>query len=219
MQLRSEAGFPSIRLRIRQSCQIVETLATGRQSAKVRTIAYSYDILDREGRELLAYHWHPRTVGPLFSHLHISSRIGTLPVGRNVRPVALGEMHLPTSHVPFGAVVRLLITEFQIAPRRGDWEATLTAGEATLATKQSPSQRPAIAVSPILQVAAGTSHSMPRAALPPTRRGPPRHTHQSSVGAVRADRVGRFGTTVRPREHDIAPRLHESGRGATELTG
>ncbi len=125
-------------LALRHVCQIVEADNTGRGRWSVETIAYWYHILDREGRELLAYHWHPRTVGPVFPHLHISSRIGTLPIGRNVPPVALGEMHLPTSHLPFAAVVRLLIGEFQIAPKRGDWDAALAAGEAAFAIEPAP---------------------------------------------------------------------------------
>ncbi len=124
-------------LRLTHSYRVVADSSVDRLW-RVETVAYWYQILDREARELLAYHWHLQTVGPAFPHLHISGRIGTLPVGRNVPPVALGEMHLPTSHVPFAAVARLLVTELRIAPMRRDWQATLAAGEAAFAREQAP---------------------------------------------------------------------------------
>lgn len=88
----------------------------------VRNVAFSYEVLDRAGQELVVYHWHPIFKGPEFPHLHLSSRIGDLPLDGDGAVVALGDMHLPTGFVPFAAVVRLLIAEFGAAPRRDDWE-------------------------------------------------------------------------------------------------
>ena len=96
---------------------------------EVRILAYYYQILDVQEREILAYHWHPAGASSVtHPHLHLSNRIPALDLGHNVPPVSLAEMHLPTGHVTFADVVRLLITEFGVEPRRDDWEATLREG-------------------------------------------------------------------------------------------
>jgi len=89
-----------------------------------------YRILDPSGHELLAFHWHPGAAGPAFPHLHLSSRIGDLPIGGNEPPVALGSMHIPTGPVLLAAVARVLIAEFDIAPRRADWAEAIAVAEA-----------------------------------------------------------------------------------------
>lgn len=86
-----------------------------------RAVGYRYRVLDLEGRELVAYHWHPEGVSPVtYPHLHLSSRLAPIPVGRGGEPVALGEVHLPTGFVAFADVVRLLIVAFGVQPRRTD---------------------------------------------------------------------------------------------------
>lgn len=89
-----------------------------------RTVGYRYQVLDPQGQELLAYHWHPTGVSPVtYPHLHLSSRVRPIEVGQDADPVALGEMHLPTGFVAFADVVRLLIAEFGAQPRQTDWAA------------------------------------------------------------------------------------------------
>ena len=96
-----------------------------------RSAGYVYAVVDRDERELVAYHWHPEATGPDFPHLHLSGRLPELELGGGFRPVALGDMHLPTGWMPFAAIVRLLILEFEIAPRRSNWRDELDASEAT----------------------------------------------------------------------------------------
>lgn len=102
--------------------------AGDRRRFEARTTYYAYEILEHGGREIVAFHWHEqgksRVVAP---HLHISSRMPTIDLGPRFDPVVLAEMHLPTGLVRLADVVRLLIEEFGVAPRRADWEAVLHA--------------------------------------------------------------------------------------------
>ena len=55
-------------------------------------------------------------------------------------PGDLDGLHLPTGRVSLEAVIRMLITEFAIAPRRADWRRTLDRTEA--AFREEVTQRP-----------------------------------------------------------------------------
>lgn len=96
---------------------------------EVQTTRYRYEVQDRLGREIVAYHWHPVSQSPVtYPHLHLSGRLPPLDVGPRDDPIALGKIHLPTGGlVTLTDVVRLLITEFGVAPRRPDWAAVLEA--------------------------------------------------------------------------------------------
>jgi hypothetical protein len=78
---------------------------------------WRYRIDRADGRELFAYHWHP--VGRSHEtrpHLHISGRTD---------PAELGDAHFPTGPITLADVVRLLIADFQVRPRRADWSRIL----------------------------------------------------------------------------------------------
>ena len=82
---------------------------------KVTTEAYYHALEDGNGKEIIAYHWHPNQ-GSAFSfpHLHIESGIGA----------NLGEIHkyhIPTGRVAFEDVLRLAVMEFGVEPCRPDW--------------------------------------------------------------------------------------------------
>lgn len=105
--------------------RVVE-VSGGRRSYQVQPAGYRYRLLDTEERELLAYHWHP--VGPssvTYPHLHLSGRLHPLELGGEDGPIAFGEIHLPTGFVTLADVVRLLIAELAVVPRRSDWPAVL----------------------------------------------------------------------------------------------
>src|SRR5206468_2507992 len=92
---------------------------------ETRVAGYWYEIAGADGRELIAFHWHPVGASPItFPHLHLSSRIGSIAIDGDNK-VALGEMHIPTGPVEMGDVARLLIAEFGAQPRRLDWAAVL----------------------------------------------------------------------------------------------
>ncbi len=83
---------------------------------KVSTKAYRYRIDTPDAGELLMWHWHPGTPPP-YPHVHVR------------RDGRLAGVHIPTGRVSMEAVLRCLITEFRVDPRRGDWEQVLATGE------------------------------------------------------------------------------------------
>ena len=69
---------------------------------------------------LAAWHWHPMSnlsedASP-WPHLHAYGARDTL---------TLHKLHLPTGRVSLEAVVRFLIEDLDVAPRRTDWRAVL----------------------------------------------------------------------------------------------
>ena len=96
------------------------------ENHQVVPVYYAYEILDREERELVAYHWHPAGISPVTDpHVHLSGRLAPLDLGPGDAPIAFGEMHLLTGLVTFADVVRLAIAEFAVQPRRSDWDTIL----------------------------------------------------------------------------------------------
>jgi hypothetical protein len=88
----------------------------------VETLGYEYALLDREGREIVAYHWHPMT-GPSTMkapHLHLGP---AAVVGHKM----LARAHLPTGVVALQDILVLAISELGVKPRRRDWARILRA--------------------------------------------------------------------------------------------
>ncbi len=96
---------------------------------------YQYRILDYDQRELLVYHWQPgqRFAGPDHPHMHVSASINARIDAVTRRGIALDKRHLVTGRVSLPAMVRMLITEFEIAPLRRDWRAILDRTETAVA--------------------------------------------------------------------------------------
>ncbi|MEX0782662.1 MAG: hypothetical protein WD557_08430 [Dehalococcoidia bacterium] len=79
---------------------------------------YRYRLLVNDS-ELLVYHWNPGgPEGRTYPHLHLG---GGAEVGNRV----LTRAHIPTGEVGLPDVVRLLIEELSVRPRRADWRAVL----------------------------------------------------------------------------------------------
>jgi len=93
----------------------------------VQVAGYRYAVLDRQDREIIEFHWHPAGSSPItYPHLHLSGRLAPLDLGPGIEPIRLGEIHLPTAGmITLADVVRLLITELGVGPRRADWERVL----------------------------------------------------------------------------------------------
>jgi hypothetical protein len=92
----------------------------------VRLVSYEYRLLDPNQREIIAFHWHPTGLSNVSDpHLHLSSRLNPIEMGRNQEPLDLAGMHIPTGFVTLEDVVRLLITEFGVTPHRDDWDDLL----------------------------------------------------------------------------------------------
>ncbi len=131
--LRGPAGPSGLLFAVRHQDRIVETVPAALQPAwRVTTTAYAYRLLDRDERELLVFHWQPGPdfAGPDYPHLHVSaSRIARV-TATEERPLPLDKRHIPTGRVFLAAVVRMLITEFEIKPIVADWARRLAPTEA-----------------------------------------------------------------------------------------
>jgi hypothetical protein len=113
--LRSPVGL-GLRVRLRGRVGPVED-DPGRW--QVRIVAYQYALLDREGREYLAYHWHPEGSSHVAEpHLHLGP-------AAQVGVPALAAAHLPTGPVALTALVHLAIDGLGARPLRADWPVVL----------------------------------------------------------------------------------------------
>lgn len=105
-------------------------------------MSYESRLLDREEREILAFHWHPVGLSHVTDpHLHLASRLIPLDMGRDQDPLALAGIHIPTGFVTLEDVVRLLITEIGIRPRRTDWGDLLRENRLAVQMDQIDRQR------------------------------------------------------------------------------
>ena len=96
---------------------------------EARVVAYAHDILDPDGNEIIAYHWHPDGVSSVrHPHLHLSNQIRPIELGRSQEPLPLADLHLATGVVPLAHLVRMLIEEFGVEPLHADWDAALPVG-------------------------------------------------------------------------------------------
>lgn len=117
-------GSNDLSLWIHQNYRVVE-LEGHRRSWSVRTTGYVYQ-LRAEERELVAYHWHPWGLSArTFPHVHIgpAAQLGFADLGR---------AHLPTGHVALADVLRLVIRDLGVEPRRDDWREVLDAAQPAL---------------------------------------------------------------------------------------
>jgi len=108
-------GRAPITLTIRHAAGLVHD-ATGDNSGwQARTIGYMYTLDDADGREILAYHWHPLGRGlEKEPHLHLGAGAGAI-------RSELTRAHLATGFVTAVALVRLVVMHFGVRTRRADW--------------------------------------------------------------------------------------------------
>ena len=109
---------------------MLETLADRLAAWRLRSRDNFYQVRDRSGAEIIAFHWHPRRRdSPDFPQFHVTSRVGAVEVSRR--------HHVPTGRVSLEAVVRFLIVELGVALRRDDWEDVLADGERRFAERRT----------------------------------------------------------------------------------
>jgi hypothetical protein len=103
-----------LRLSISQRYRIIR--AEGRRASwEISTVGYEYSLMSSSDQEIIAYHWHPEGQSEAtYPHLHLGPAAR---VGRD----ELIRAHLPTGRIALEAVLRLLITDFGVRPRRRDW--------------------------------------------------------------------------------------------------
>ncbi len=112
------AGPSRLMLRLQQYYRIDETESSG-APWRVEVIQYFYTVHDADEREVLLYHFHPRGSSSVTTpHLHLGQ-------GTQVARVEVRNAHLPTGDVSLNAIIRVLIEEMGVNPRRSDWEFIL----------------------------------------------------------------------------------------------
>jgi hypothetical protein len=89
-----------------------------------------YRVLDRNGRELFAYHWHPEGLSSIVNpHLHKRGAAPfVLPPTRgsdDLTELPIGKAHFPTGHITLRQVIRLLIEDLGVEPRDANWRQVL----------------------------------------------------------------------------------------------
>jgi hypothetical protein len=83
---------------------------------EARIAGWVYEIRSAAGDLILAFHWHPSTGRVTWPHLHA--------YGVN-ESVELHKLHPPTGTIKAASVVRFLIEDLDVLPRRPDWQAIL----------------------------------------------------------------------------------------------
>jgi len=102
-----------VQLRLRQQYRLVKD---SRRSWHVSTAAYAYRLDDATGNELVSWHWHPGSRVD-YPHVHMASGQIT------------DRAHLPTGRVSIESVLRLLLTDLGVSPRRANFGDILAEAE------------------------------------------------------------------------------------------
>ena len=112
-------GQSHLMLRLQQHYRVDETGGVGGHW-RVTVLEYYYSVHDTEEKEVLLYHYHPRGDSPVKTpHLHLGH-------GAEVGRTEVRDAHLPTGTVSLNAVLRVLIEEMGVQPRRSDWDSILS---------------------------------------------------------------------------------------------
>jgi hypothetical protein len=69
--------------------------------------------------------------------LHVSAALSARVDAINTRSIDLDKLHIATSRVSLAAIIRMMITEFRIAPQRSDWRETLDRAETVIRTEMA----------------------------------------------------------------------------------
>ncbi len=94
---------------------VSQTAAPRRERWQTRTTGYAYRMDDADGREIVAYHWHPEGRSHVaVPHLHLGAALGEL------RPEAT-RAHLLTGLATPVAVLTFAVERFDVVRRRADW--------------------------------------------------------------------------------------------------
>jgi len=111
---RSRGGHLTLSIR-HYYAVVADTSRERRHRWQTHTTGYYYTLDDADGREILAYHWHPTIRSPVtFPHLHLGAGVGTL-------RSELTKAHLQTGFITPVALLTLVVEQFGVRPRRADW--------------------------------------------------------------------------------------------------
>jgi len=144
VSLRGKPGGPSgLFLDVAHMFMITDTDPSGnKRQWRVTTRMYQYSLLDHDQTDLLVYHWQPGADfgGPDHPHVHVSATLNARVDAITERPIGLHALHVATGRVSLEAIVRMLIDDFHIKPRRVGWRDLLDKTEAVFreeATQQA----------------------------------------------------------------------------------
>lgn len=107
------------------------TNVTRHAAFRVSTSFYQYRILDRREGEIVIYDWAPAGISPVRTpHMHIPAAGSVVLPQRagsriETQKTYLDDVHFPTGSIFLEDIAELLIREFQVDPRRDDWEDVL----------------------------------------------------------------------------------------------
>jgi hypothetical protein len=110
-------GVSRLSLTILIGYDVVQHRTVGGESSTVRVTDYSYQVIRGDGRELLAYQWHP--IGQSWMtepHLHLGGMLSGFDMSK---------AHLPTAQVSLQSFLRFLILDLEVEPLRPDWRLVL----------------------------------------------------------------------------------------------
>jgi hypothetical protein len=103
---------------------VVHEVEGNRGPWNASTVEYVYEISDERDDLIAAWHWHPSTTQTddqiRWPHVHAYGARDRL---------TLHKPHLPTSRISIEAVIRFLIQDLDVVPRRIDWDSTLIRNE------------------------------------------------------------------------------------------
>jgi hypothetical protein len=130
------SGHRDLRLAVYHGYEVVHT-AESRAPYNVQSQRYAYEILDREGREILVFHWHPHGAGNVSTpHLHISGMrpiaLPNRPDGTIPAPLDVSNAHLPTGRIVLEDVIGMLIRDIGVAPLEPAWESVLATNRGSI---------------------------------------------------------------------------------------
>jgi hypothetical protein len=110
------SGQPPIQLTLTHSYYVVPE--QGRRGPwRVTTAGWIYKVADAEGNLVLAFHWHPEGSGrATWPHIHAYGSYSSF---------SLDRLHPPTGRVSIEAVVRFLIEDLDVIPRKDAWRTIL----------------------------------------------------------------------------------------------
>ena len=96
---------------------------------RVMTAGWIYELADNRDELIAAFHWHPGGSGRVTRpHVHVYGDHDT---------VDLHKLHLPTGRVSIESVVRFVIEDLDVVPRRSDWERVLDRHEDAFRQRRS----------------------------------------------------------------------------------
>lgn len=121
-------GYHQLTLSVLQRFVIQMTDDEERGPYKVRTNMYVYQVATRAEEELFAYHWTPEEDEYLY-RVHPHLHIGAVSITGDAPIPNFPKLHLPTARVSLESIIRLLIEDLGVRPRRDAWREILTTSE------------------------------------------------------------------------------------------